>query len=178
WALEMRMQDESIFRPFATGTTQVTNGVLGTFDPTLLLNGIALIHLRATDTAGQFSISDPVSIVLTKNQKIGNFTVSFKDLEVPLSGLAIQLIRTYDSRNPLNGDFGVGWTLDIRNVRVRDNGAVGIAWQGTVAGGVLDRTYCIEPVKNHVVTVTLSDGTVYTFQPVPALHCQLFSPIL
>ena len=51
WTLEFRMQSEPSFRPLATGTTPVTNASLGTLDPTLLLNGIGLIQLRATDTA-------------------------------------------------------------------------------------------------------------------------------
>jgi len=46
------------------------------------------------------------------NQKIGNFTLSFTDLSVPLSGLPITVIRNYDSRDKKIGDFGVGWTLE------------------------------------------------------------------
>jgi RHS repeat-associated protein len=180
WTLEFKMSDESSFRTLASGTAPVANGVLGQFDPTLLLNGLVLIRLRATDTFGTSSTTDPVTVVLTKNQKVGNFTVSFKDLDVPLPGLSIQLIRTYDSRNPLVGDFGTGWTLDIRNVRLRDNGAIGLNWQGTVTGSAFDLnlTYCIQATRKHVITVILSDGTVYTFQPVITPQCQQFVPIL
>jgi hypothetical protein len=164
WTLEMRMQQESVFRPFATGTTQVTNGVLGSFDPTLLLNGIALIQLRATDTAGQTSIAGPVSVVLTRNLKIGNFTVSFNDLSVPVAGLPIQVVRTYDSRNKTIGDFGVGWTLDLKTVQLSTNGAMGDNWTETSTGGAFPN-YCLQAVKAHVVTVSFNDGTTYEFQP-------------
>ena len=176
WSLEMRMQEESVFRPFATGTTQVTNGILGSFDPTLLLNGIALIQLRATDTGGQTSIAGPVSVVLTKNLKIGNFTVSFNDLSVPVAGLPIQVVRTYDSRNKLVGDFGVGWTLDLKTVRLGTNGPLGDNWTETSSGGAFP-TYCLQALKAHVVTVSFNDGTTYEFQPALSPQCRQFVPI-
>jgi hypothetical protein len=114
WTLEFKMQQDSSFTTLATGTSQVTNAVLGTFDPTLLLNGNALIQLRASDTSGQTTTAGPVTVVLTRNQKIGNFTVSFNDLSVPVAGLPIQVVRTYDSRVKFIGDFGVGWRLDLK----------------------------------------------------------------
>jgi RHS repeat-associated protein len=176
WTLEFRMQAESTFRPLATGTTAVTNGVLGTLDPTLLLNGIGLIQVRATDIGGQTSIAGPVSVVVTQNQKVGNFTVSFNDLTVPVAGLPIQVVRTYDSRNKAAGDFGVGWKLDIGSVSVATNGALGDNWTGTVSGGFFPN-YCIQAAKPHVVTVTFSDGTVFQFQPALNPACQQLVPL-
>lgn len=187
WRLEYRGSEDTVFRVFATGTNAVDNGVIGRFDPTLLLNGVGAIRLTAFDTFGAAAISDPVTVVLTKNFKVGHFTIAFKDLEVPLSGIGIQLIRSYDSRNVKSGDFGVGWTLDIRNVRVRDNGPVGLSWYGTKSGGAFPN-YCVQGTRAHVVTVTLSDGTVYRFEPQldtgigflgPAVpNCQPLVPIL
>jgi hypothetical protein len=29
--------------------------------------------------------------------------------------------RTYDSRDKRVGDFGVGWTLDVKNIRLQKN---------------------------------------------------------
>jgi len=176
WTLQMRMQTETNYRMIASGTTAVTNGTLGTFDPTLLLNGIALIQLTATDMAGQTSTFGPVSVVVTGNQKVGNFTVSFNDLTVPLEGLPIQVVRTYDSRNKLIGDFGVGWTLDVKTVQVSTNGALGDNWTETSTGGAFPN-YCIQAVKAHVVTVNFSDGTTYTFQPALNPQCQHLVPI-
>ena len=173
---EFRMQTEGAFRPLATGTTEVTNGVLGTFDPTLLLNGIFLIQLRAIDTSGQTTIAGPISVVVTQNQKIGNFTVSFNDLSVPVAGLPIQIVRTYDSRNKIPGDFGVGWTLDINAVTLATNGALGDNWTETSSGGAFPN-YCVQAVQAHVVTATFSDGTVFEFQPSLNPQCQQLVPI-
>jgi RHS repeat-associated protein len=171
WTLEFHMQNESIFRPIATGTTAVTNAVLGTFDPTLVLNGNALIQLRATDTAGQTSIAGPITVVVIGSQKIGNFTVSFNDLSVPVAGLPIQVVRTYDSRNKTAGDFGVGWRLDLSTVTLAANGLLGNNWVGTSSGGLIPNL-CIQPSSAHVVTISFADGTVFQFQPTlnPACH--------
>lgn len=177
WTLEYRPPESSNYQTLATGTTNIANAKLGTFDPTLMLNGIAYIRLKATDAFGQTTIGPEISLVLTKNQKIGNFTVSFKDLEVPLAGIGIQIIRTYDSRNLTKSDFGVGWTLDIRNVRLRDNGEMGLSWQGTKTGTGFSTNYCIVATKQHVVTVILSDGTTYKFQPTLTPACQQLVPI-
>lgn len=170
------MQNESVFRPIATGTTAVANGTLGTFDPTLLLNGPALIQLRAIDTAGQTSTAGPITVVVTGNQKIGNFTVSFNDLTVPVAGLPIQIVRTYDSRNKTLGDFGVGWTLDLKTVQVSTNGPLGDNWTETSTGGAFP-TYAIQAVKPHVVTVSFTDGTTYQFQPVLNPSSQQLVPL-
>ena len=176
WTLEFHMQNESFFRPIATGTTAVTNGILGTFDPTLLLNGLALIQLRATDTAGQTTTFGPISVVVMGNQKVGNFTVSFNDLSVPVAGLPIQVVRTYDSRNKTAGDFGVGWRLDLTTVTLATNGPLGNNWVGTNSGGLF-ANYCINPSSSHVVTITFADGTVFQFQPTLNPACQQLAPL-
>jgi RHS repeat-associated protein len=176
WTLEFHMENESFFRPIATGTTAVTNAILGTFDPTLLLNGLAIIQLRATDTAGQTTTFGPISVVVMGNQKIGNFTVSFNDLSVPVAGLPIQVVRTYDSRNKTAGDFGVGWRLDLTTVTLATNGALGNNWVGTNSGGLF-ANYCINPSSSHVVTITFADGTVFQFQPTLAPACQQLVPL-
>ena len=157
----------------------MTNGTLGTFDPTTLLNGIVKIRLRATDTSGGSAVTEPVSVVLTKNQKIGNFTVSFLDMTVPMPGFPIQIVRTYDSRNRGNpGDFGYGWTLDIKTIRVYENLVLGNLWNMTVSGSII-KNYCIVPAKPHVVSVVLPDGTSLRFQPTlsPNGGCQQIAPL-
>ena len=59
WKLEYSMGPDPVLPgtatwiTFASGTGPVTNGTLGSFDPTLLLNGTYAIRLTATDDAGQ-----------------------------------------------------------------------------------------------------------------------------
>jgi RHS repeat-associated protein len=107
--------------------------------------------------------------------KLGNFTLSFTDLSVPVSGLPIEVVRTYDSRDKRTGDFGVGWTLGMKNVRVEKSGVLGLNWEQTVTQGFLP-TFCLQPTKVPLVTVTFSDGRVYKFQTALSSQCQLIAP--
>jgi hypothetical protein len=36
-----------------------------------------------------------------------------------VAGLPIEIIRLYDSRDKRVGDFGAGWQLGIKNVRLK-----------------------------------------------------------
>lgn len=146
----------------ASGNTPVAGGALGVFDPTMMLNGTYKVRLVATDATGQISVIT-TSATVEGNQKIGNFNVSFKDLSVPVGGLAIDVIRTYDTLEKRSGDFGYGWTLGLRNVRIEKAGIIGKHWQQTVQGGLIP-TYCLRPTRPTTVSVVLPDGKVYKFE--------------
>ncbi|NIS81748.1 MAG: hypothetical protein GTO14_16420 [Anaerolineales bacterium] len=175
WILEYTFKDEATWIPFASGDTSVSGDVQGSFDPTLLLNGIYEIRLTATDLFGQSS-SVSVNVVVAGDMKVGHFTLSYFDLNIPVAGIPIQIIRTYDSRDKRTGDFGVGWTLDIKDVRLQENDVIGIRWRQTVSGGIFP-TYCIEPTASHVVSITLPSGSVHKFEPTVNPQCQLIAPI-
>jgi RHS repeat-associated protein len=178
WRLEYASGDGSIPAPWTTlasGNTPVAGGTLGVFDPTLLLNGIYTLRLVATDAAAQTGTA-AVSLLVTGEQKIGNFSLSFIDLNVPVAGLPIQVTRTYDSRDKRTGDFGVGWTLGVKNIRVEKMGIPGDGWEQTRSGGFLP-TYCLQLTKPRFVTITFPDGKVYKFQTVASPQCSALTPI-
>ncbi len=53
----------------------------------------------------------------------GQFTLSFQELSIPVSGIPIQILRNYDSRETARkGDLGYGWTLDASGIRVSESG--------------------------------------------------------
>ena len=111
------------FRPNAVNNPSngITNGLLGIFDPTLLTNDTYFIRAIAQDTNGAQS-SSIIELSVESQAKIGNFTVSFTDLSIPLAGLPITIGRTYDTLNAqTSGDFGYGWRLDIGNPRIRES---------------------------------------------------------
>ncbi|MGB9122881.1 MAG: Ig-like domain-containing protein, partial [Candidatus Angelobacter sp.] len=181
WKLEYSLLDGSgnptTFVTFASGVAPVTNSTLGTFDPTVLLNGQYVVRFSSTDNAGQTATATS-TVDVSRNTKVGNFTLSFNDLGVPLPGLPITVTRTYDSRDKRVGDFGVGWTLSVGNVRVqKTGGAIGTGWDEEVQWSGFFPTYCLQPVKNHTVSVTFPDGKVYKFQAVSTPQCQQFVPI-
>jgi len=147
---------------FHTGAQPVLEGELGEFDPTLLKNGLYDIRLHVTDVFGQ-TYADTTSFVIKGGMKVGNFTVSFTDLAIPVSGIPIQIMRTYDSRmRDEQGDFGYGWTLDISAVDVEESAHLGMDWIGINHGGMFP-TYEIRPRQAKLVTVIAIDGSVHIF---------------
>ncbi|HEX7184805.1 MAG TPA: RHS repeat-associated core domain-containing protein [Thermoanaerobaculia bacterium] len=170
WTLSYRAHGEAQETVFATGNTPVVNGRLGTFDPTLLLNGGYTLELTATDFNGQSSTVS-VDVTVEGQVKIGNFTLQFLDMEIPLSGLPIQVIRSYDSRDKRRGDFGVGWTLELRQGSYRNNRKPGEGWQ--ISSGFLP-CQNIQETRGHTTTIRISDREVFRFRlrlgsPAPTL---------
>jgi RHS repeat-associated protein len=161
-----------VFVPFASGTTAVSNGLLGTLDPTLLLNGNYIIQLASTDQFGQISTIS-TNVEVSRNTKVGNFTLSFADMNVPAPGLPVTVTRTYDSRDKASHDFGVGWTLSLVNLRLQKNGTLGSGWQMVQNGTGLSVSFCLAEIKPHFVTITFPDGRVYKFQATTQPQCQL-----
>ena len=78
WKLEYSLLDGSgnptTFTTFASGTAPVTNATLGTFDPTVLLNGQYIVRFSSTDNAGQTSTTSS-TVDVSRNTKVGNFTL-------------------------------------------------------------------------------------------------------
>jgi len=163
------------WQTFAEGEIGVTNGVLGTFDPTGLPNGAYQLQLRVTDWIDGTTLeTDPVTVQVGELSgagegiKVGQFTVAFNDLSIPVSGLPITLTRTYDSRRiggrdaaPSGSDFGAGWELAVSSVRLQKSGVLGEGW---VASQSLTAD-CIFNGLGHVVTITFPDNTAYRFTP-------------
>ncbi len=153
--------DEGNWIPISAGTAaQPAGSVLGTLDPTLMLNGQYQIELTAYNTAGQ-SDSALVTILIKGDQKVGYFTLSYNDLTVPISGLPITITRTYDSRNKGLGDFGTGWTLSTTNVQVQKADTIGLDWTEVISGF----NYTLVPNQSHLITVTFPNGDTYNFVP-------------
>jgi RHS repeat-associated protein len=181
WKLEYSLgpdpafPNSSTWTTIATGATPVENVVLGSFDPTLLLNGTYAIRLTSTDASGR-SASATRNVVVAGQQKVGNFTISFEDLSVPVAGLPIQIIRTYDSRDKRAGDFGVGWRLHISNVRLEKSVELGRYWRENIVPGALPQ-YCLQATRPNIVTVTFPGEKVYKFQATTTKQCQAISPL-
>ncbi|HEY7215861.1 MAG TPA: DUF6531 domain-containing protein, partial [Thermoanaerobaculia bacterium] len=160
WTLSYRAVGDAQWAQIGAGTTAVVNGVLGRFDPTLLLNGNYQLELVATD-ANNLEQSHQIDVAVEGQQKLGNFTLTYQDLEVPVSGLPIQILRTYDSRDKRKGDFGVGWTLDIHQGSYKNNRPPGEGWQ--FASGFVPCQF-IGETRGHMTTIRLSDREIYRFK--------------
>jgi RHS repeat-associated protein len=120
YALEVAPADGSApFKEMFRGTTPVTNGVLGVLDPTLLPNDTYQVRLVAYDVNGKGNgVAELLDV--SGDLKLGNFQLSFTDLEIPVGGIPITLTRTYNTLNSNNkDDFGFGWRMEFRDADVR-----------------------------------------------------------
>ena len=173
--LKRRGQPDNEAALIAEGTQNVINNFVATLDPSSQLNGLYDIIVEATDYSGQTS-SSSVGIRIDEDLKVGNFSFTVVDMEVPLAGIPIRVTRTYDSRrrNELL-DFGYGWTIGYQDVRVEESRAPGRFWTEVVyrtgpAG--LIANFCIEPTGDApIVTVTLPDGQQEEFEVSVSPRC-------
>src|SRR5262249_6871197 len=94
WKLEYALggddQDSPKWVTFASGTGAINNATIASFDPTLLLNGSYGIRLTAITSGGTASKS--LGAMVTRNMKVGLFTLTFDDLDVAVTGLPIQVL--------------------------------------------------------------------------------------
>ncbi|MGH9226665.1 MAG: RHS repeat-associated core domain-containing protein [Acidimicrobiales bacterium] len=164
YVLELAPVGETTFTTIASSTTPVSAGTLGTLDPTLLMNDLYTLRLTVYDAADN-QMPAEIVVQVDREQKVGNFTVSFDDLTVPLSGIDVTVTRTYDSRDKGVGDFGIGWRLGVRDVRLRKaGGVVGANWVGTREGSGFNTVYCVSPGRNRTVALTMPGGEVLHFE--------------
>ncbi|XZE22599.1 FG-GAP-like repeat-containing protein [Pirellulaceae bacterium SH449] len=119
YTLSYRRIDQTQYRVIHAGTTQVSAASLGKWDTTLFENDHYVLKLEVLDTFGSFA-SIEVEVSVTGNLKLGNFRLSFEDLTIPVAGIPISIVRTYDTlRADRDGDFGYGWRMEYRNTDLR-----------------------------------------------------------
>jgi RHS repeat-associated protein len=159
YQLLLRLSGNTAWTEIARGTSAVNNGVLGKLDPTQLANGIYELVLMVTDANGNKQ-SSFITVDIYRDLKIGQFSISFEDLNVEASGIPIRVTRTYDTRKKgENLDFGYGWTVDYQSVQVRKNMVLGLQWNVQVRQFLL----CLVPAGKRKINITLPDGKVERF---------------
>jgi YD repeat-containing protein len=119
YVLEVAPAGTEDYKEVFRGTSAVTNGVLGKFDPTNLVNDNYTLRLTAFDTTGRGTAVDQ-DVAVTGELKLGNFKLSFTDLAVPVAGIPITLTRTYDTlTSNTQNEFGYGWRMEFRDTDIR-----------------------------------------------------------
>jgi RHS repeat-associated protein len=191
WTLAVSPRGEERWTPLATGTTPVSDGTLGTFDPTLLVNDLYELRLSAVDANARTSTVTTV-VRVTGGMKIGHLSFAIEDLTIPVVGLPITLNRVYDSRDTTPGDFGAGWRLDLQTTRVRKGRSFGTEWSQERTHATFPPSYCLGLDPLRTVTITLSDGRQEVFDLIPTTapgartssefgnlpeHCQYLAPV-
>ncbi|MBN4055271.1 tandem-95 repeat protein, partial [bacterium AH-315-K03] len=174
WLLHYRRTGgkEEDYVVIAQGNDNISEQTLASFDPTLLINGTYHIVLQATDISGNTAVTG-ASVLVDSNMKVGHFSFSVEDLNIPLEGIPITVTRTYDSRRKHeNTDFGYGWSIDYQNITIDESTEPTSGWEryeqhvlfrlGEGLSMVLRGT-CTVPNRNQRVTVTLPNGDVEIF---------------
>ena len=84
---------------FAIGTQPVSGGVLGVFDPTLLPNGYYTVRLTVEAGGAQATVqaTQEITVSVEGELEVGSFSMSFIDMDMPIHGLPLSVVRTYDS---------------------------------------------------------------------------------
>ena len=158
YELAYALADDDNFTLITEGTSPVTGGTLATFDPTVLLNDLYTLRLTVFDKNGNETVATRL-VQVRGDRKVGLFSLTFQDLNVPASGIPLTIHRTYDSRDKAKGDFGIGWRLGLQTLRLRTNRVLGTGWVRVVSGP----TVTLLPTSEHRVSVAMPDGRVEMF---------------
>ncbi len=151
-----------------------TGGDLGNLDLTKVPNGV--YDLLLTVRGGSEETSAVVRVRYESQLKIGQFSFSEQDLVIPVNGIPLTVIRTYNSMNPEVGDFGHSWTyalnsMDVKLDEQREDFTVGkssvIDADIAEDANGLPRKVSLRMGGNRDVTLTLPDGrrTTFAFDP-------------
>jgi len=109
---------------------------------------------------------------LDSQLKIGQFSFSEQDLALPVSGIPLTVVRTYNSMNPRSGDFGYGWSLALNSMDVSLDETRKTVTVGSSGAPLADETEDDDGLPlainlrtggGHNVTLTLPDGRRSTF---------------
>lgn len=148
-----------------TGTPPAT---LATFDPTLLIDDTYTISVSATSSGGGIQTAT-TTVAVAGNLKLGRYATTYQDVDVPVDGQRMQVLRGYDSLDKRVGDFGVGWRVSLGNFRISANRALGAGgWtEYPTACGLFGCSWAFKSSVPHVVTVTFPDQhqEVFDFTP-------------
>ncbi|WP_018016108.1 choice-of-anchor A family protein [Teredinibacter turnerae] len=165
-------QSDTEYRVLYHGIEDLDNRALAEFDPTLLVNGSYHLLLQAEDSNGRMS-GHRVAIIVEGDQKLGNFSFTVEDLNIPIEGIPVVVSRTYDSRRKLETmGFGYGWTIDYQNVRIEESREPTTGWTrytqkadfpGAGGASFVGDAVCSQPVGEKIVTITLPNGKVEKF---------------
>jgi RHS repeat-associated protein len=163
---------QSAYVQIGKGTTAVSNGQLGTLDPSTLQNGIYTLALIVYNSQGQ-QTGVQQTLEIEKHQKAAIMGLSIADLSFTApGGMPLQVTRTYSTLRKSEAlDFGYGWASASQNVSIKANMPLGLNWK--VASDPKNLQNCLVPVGAHNITISMPDGSTFNFQAVNSPKCLL-----
>ena len=136
--------------------------------------GNVTLYVDVKDSTGK-KVRKEMNYLVEEKIDIENLTC--EDLNIPLEGFPISLVRSYNRENQSKGDFGNGWTLSLSNLKLDVTNNMGQDWyQEQVKSGVF-YVYTIKETKEHKVTVTYPKERVEEFSVALSPNSQRLQPI-
>ena len=164
YELTLSRISENGSRVVGSGSASVIDDVLGQVDTTLLENGMYRVRLFAEDLNGQ-TASIQTAVRVGGQMKLGIVRLSFVDVDLPVVGIPITLIRTYDSRVKTKRDFGIGWSLHFATGTYENNRTPGEGWQITTGPPPFGLPcQVISETLSHLTEIRLSQRESYLFR--------------
>ncbi len=166
YELAISPADERDFAIISDGTVPVVGGVLGRLDPARVLNDLYTLRLTVFDAGGNQATAE-VTLQVEPSKTVGSFSLSFTDLQVPVSGIPIAVTRSYNSRDQRKGDFGYGWKLAVQAVELTCSNPLGEGWFVARSG----LAFGLVPTQAHRCSVNIPGqrAEVFDFVPSPAV---------
>ncbi len=94
-------------------------GSFGALDLTMVRNGAYDLVLDVAGGARTAQAWAPIA--LDSGLKVGQMTFSQQDIVIPVNGIPLAVVRTYDSLNLESRDFGYGWTYTVADLNLKIN---------------------------------------------------------
>ncbi|MBW1644893.1 MAG: PKD domain-containing protein [Deltaproteobacteria bacterium] len=163
WVLEYAPAGTEQWRTIATGDRNLDDDVLGRLNAEVLQDDLYRFRLRAQDQ--HYSVNSWIQCEVNSPLKLGQFSLEYIDLAMPLAGIPIKVVRRYDTRDAANqGDFGYGWQLGAADPQIRETVPVDPLEESL--GFFVAKPYRVDTR----IYLTNPDGqrVGFTFAPVPA----------
>ncbi|MFL5931617.1 MAG: Ig-like domain-containing protein [Gaiellaceae bacterium] len=173
WKVTARNQDRGTPVVLASGTGTPPS-TLATFDPTTLVNGPYQL-LVSVEASGGCTTTATSNVFVAGDMKLGDYQTKYLDMDTEISGIPVQVFRTYDTTDSRLGDFGVGWRLSLGSYRATPNNKLGQGGWFTEPFGFPFTRFRFKTTVPHFVTVTSPSGRVEVFDLVPAPSGPLLS---
>ena len=156
YTLSYSKTDEDNFIVFKESSMPINNGIIGQIDPTILHNGFYKIRLTAYGSTK--NVHEEILISVEGSMKIGNFSMDFKDMDIPVLNFPLTVIRSYDSRDRMiSGDFGYGWNLNMNSAKLSESTSPHTGWNQVASGGFI-RNYTIQELEKHEISINWGNG--------------------
>jgi RHS repeat-associated protein len=163
YAVMVSPADLGQWTEIARGAGNPPAGVVGRFNPAGLVNGLYDIVVVAWDANGN-TFNDSITVMVSGEAKPGQFSLSFSDAQVEVSGLPLSVTRSYDTRRRIESlDFGYGWSVSYQDIKIQTNGILGTGWEIRTVGSGFNQKICVFATGARIATVRLPGGKLERF---------------